>query len=81
MSPTCSKRIISKYYEQLWIFPGGSVLKSPPADAVDSGSVPGLGRSPRGGNGSPLQCFCLENPMDRGAWRAKVHGVEELDTT
>ena len=37
--------------------------------------IPGLGRSPGGGNSNPLQCSCLENPMDRGAWRATVHGV------
>ena len=50
--------------------------------AGDPGSIPGLGRSPREGNGNPLQYFCLENPMDRGAWKAKDHGVaEESDTT
>ena len=48
----------------------------------DVGSVPGLGRSPGGGHGNPLQCSCLENPMDRGAWWATVHGVtKELDMT
>ena len=42
----------------------------------------GLGRSPGGGNGNPLQYSCLENPMDRGAWRATVHGVgKESDVT
>ena len=46
-------------------------------DAGDTGSIPGLGRSPGGGNGNPLQDSCLENPMDRGAWWAAVHGVEE----
>ena len=47
------------------------VVKDPPAGEVrDTGSIPGLGRSPGGGNGNPLQCFCLENPMDRGAWWA-----------
>ena len=61
-------------------FPGGSVVKNPPANAGDAGSVPGSGRSPEGGNGYPLQYSCLENPMDRGAWRAIVHGVTtELD--
>ena len=44
-------------------------------DARDMGSIPGLGRFPGGGNGNPLLCSCLENPMDRGAWRATVHGV------
>ena len=44
-------------------------------NAGDIGSVPGLGRSPGVGNGNPLQYSCLENPKDRGAWRATVHGV------
>ena len=43
--------------------------------------IPGLGRSPGGGHGNPLQYSCLENPMDRGAWRATVHRVTKLDTT
>ena len=46
-------------------FPGGSVVKHPPANAGDTGSIPGLGRSPGAGNGSPLQYSCLENPTDR----------------
>ena len=57
-------------------FPGGAVVKNPPANAGDvrvEGSIPGLGRSPGVGNGNPLQYFCLENPMDRGAWQATVH--------
>ena len=49
-------------------FPGGSVVKNPPVNSGDTGLIPGLGRSPGGGNGNPLQCSCLENPMDRGAW-------------
>ena len=56
------------------------MVKNLPAsggDARDPGSVPGSGRSPGGGHGSPLQYSCLENPMDRGAWRAPVHGVAE----
>ena len=54
------------------------VVKNPPASAGDirvMGSVPGSGRSPGGGHGNPLQYSCLENLMDRGAWRATVHGV------
>ena len=47
-------------------FPGGSVIKNPPTSAGDSGSIPGLGRSPGEGNGNPLQYSCLGNPMDRG---------------
>ena len=51
-------------------FPGGSVVKNPPANAGDGdvGSIPGSGRFPGGGNGNTLQYSCLENPMDRGAW-------------
>ena len=46
----------------------------------DLGSVPGLGRSPAGGHGNPLQYSCLENPMDRGAWQATVHGITKSQT-
>ena len=56
-------------------FPGGSVVKNPPANVGDSGSISGCGKSPREGNGNPLQYSCLGNPMDRGAWRATVRGV------
>ena len=51
-------------------FPGAVVV-----NARDEGSVPGVGRSPGGGHGNPLQYSCLEKPMNRGAWRATVHGV------
>ena len=64
-------------------FPGGAVVKNPTAnskDAKDVGSIPGARRSPGGGNGIPLQCSRLENPVDRGAWRATVHGVTESQT-
>ena len=61
-------------------FPGGSVVKNPPAKAGDTGSIPGLRRYPGGGNGIPLQCSCLENPTDRGTWRAAVHGVAKSRT-
>ena len=65
-----------------WVgFPGGSVVKNPPANAGGVGSIPRLGRSPGEGNGKPLWCSCLENPMDRGTWWATVHRVaEESDT-
>ena len=56
------------------------VVKNMPGNAGDirdPGSIPGLGRSPRGGHGNLLQYSCLENPMDRGAWRAAVHGVSK----
>ena len=56
-----------------WVFPGGSVVKNPPANAGDLGSIPGSGRSPGGRHGNPLQHFCLEHPMDRGSWWATVH--------
>ena len=59
-------------------FPGGTAVKNMPVnaeDARDVGSIPGLGRSPGGGNGNPLWYSCLENPMDRGASWATVHGV------
>ena len=54
------------------------VVKNPPANARDVrglDSISGSGRSPGGGHGNPLQCSCLENPMDRGAWRAVVHRI------
>ena len=49
-------------------------------DTRDAGSIPGLGRSPGGGNGSPLQYSCLGNPMDRGAWQATVLEVAKSQT-
>ena len=64
-------------------FPGDAVVKNPPAnagDVRDMGSVPGLGKSPREGNGTPLQYSCVENPMDRGAWQTAVHGVTKSGT-
>ena len=61
------------------------VVKNLPANAGDirdTGLIPGLGRAPRGGHSDPLQYSCLENTMDRGAWRATVHGVhKELEMT
>ena len=55
--------------------PGGSDSKVSARDAGDTGSIPGLGRSPGEGNGNPLRYSCLENAMDGGAWWATVHGV------
>ena len=55
------------------------MVKNPLANVGDLGSIPGSGRSPGGVHGNPPQCSCLENPMDRGAWWATVHGVAELD--
>ena len=60
------------------------MVKNPPAnvgDARELGLIPELGRSPGGGNGNPLQYSCLENSIDRGAWRATVHRVAELNVT
>ena len=57
---------------------GSSVGKESACNAGDPGSIPGLGRSPGEGNGNPLQYSCLENPMDRGAWRTTVHGVARV---
>ena len=62
------------------IFPGGSVVMNLPANAGDAGLIPGSGRSPGEGNGSPLQYSCLGNPVDRGTWRATVHGVAKSQT-
>ena len=57
-----------------------SVVKNPPANAGDTGSTPGSGRSPGEGNGNPLQYSCLGNPTDRVAWRAIDHGVTKSQT-
>ena len=67
----------SLYGQLLAGFPGGSVVKNlcNAGGTGNSGSIPGSGRSPRGGNGNPLQYFCLENPVDRGACWARVHEV------
>ena len=59
------------------------MVKNPPAnvrDIRDMGLISGLGRSPGGGHGSPLQCSCLENPMDRETWQAMVHRVTKSQT-
>ena len=62
--------------------PGGLVVENSPANAGDTGWIPGSGRSPEEGNGNPFQDSLLGNPMDRGAWWAAVHGVtKELNMT
>ena len=58
----------------------GKSLPANPENIRDTGSVPGMGRSPGEGNGNPLQYSCLENPMDRGAWWATVYGVTNSQT-
>ena len=72
------------YKEILYrFFPGGAVVKNPPAnagDTRDTGLIPGSKRSPGEGNDNPFQYSCLENFMDRGAWWATVHGVTKSQT-
>ena len=58
-------------------FPGGAVVNNPPANARDAGLIPGSGRSPREGNGHPLQYSCLGSPMDREAWQATSMGSQK----
>ena len=74
---------IEVFCATLWASLGALVVKNRPANAGDrrdSGSIPGSGRFPGGGHGNPLQYSCLENPLDRGAWRATVHGVAQSGT-
>ena len=61
-------------------FSGDSAVKNLPANAGDVGSIPGSGKSPGEEHGNPRQCSCLENIMDKGAWRATVHGVRGTQT-
>ena len=64
-------------------FSRGSIIKNSHAnagDVGDEGVIPGSGRTPGGGNGNPLQYFCLENLMDGGAWQAKVHRITKSQT-
>ena len=67
-------------YSALVGFLGGPESKASTCSAGDSGSTPGLGRSPGVGNGTPLQYSCLENPMDGGPWEAVAHGVAKSQT-
>ena len=70
-------------YTNTWASQVALVVKNLPANAgdiTDVGLIPGLGRSPAGGHGNPLQCSCLENPMDRGAWWAAVHRIAKSVT-
>ena len=87
MSPSsCVWKMEMKILPQkmLWQLKTGSTvvnnLSANAGDARDVGSIPGLARSPRGGHGNPLQYSCLEDFMDRGAWRATVHGVTKSQT-
>ena len=63
------------FFLKLSFVPGGPVVKNLPANAGGVSLIPGLGRSLEGGNDNPLQYSCWDNPMDRGAWWATVHGV------
>ena len=75
---------MNKLYTVLYIIWASQMVlvekKLPLGDLRDRGLIPGSGRSPGGGNGNPLQYSCLENPMDRGAWQAIVHGVAKNQT-
>ena len=79
-------KIVVKQVKVIWVhlkrkgFPGGSDGIESACSTGDQGSIPGSGRSPGGGHGSPLQYSCLENPMDRGTWWATVHGVSQSQT-
>ena len=79
----CDCDIIYRIYIHIYGFPRGTSGKEPACQCKRRrrrGSISGLGRSPGGGHGNPLQCSCLENPMDRGAWRAMVHRVTKSQT-
>ena len=73
----CRARWNQQSRQGIWGFPDGSVVNNPPANAGDAGLIPGSGRSPGVGNSTPLQYSCLENPMDREAWRATVQEVAQ----
>ena len=73
--------VLLKYSFLSFVFPGGSVGKESACNAGDLGLIFGLGKSPGGGHGNPLQYSCLENPMDSGAWWASPYGCKELDVT
>ena len=71
---------MSYIYILIWASLVAQIIKNLPANAGDPGSIPGLGRSPEEENGNPLQYSCLENPMDRRAWRAIVRGSAKSQT-
>ena len=77
--------LVNSFSLEAWASQVALVVKNSPTNAGNkrSGFDPwiGLGRSPEEGNGNPVQYSCLENSMDRGAWRATVHGVAKLDMT
>ena len=76
------RNLIGHIYKRIWGLPWLLSGEESGADAGDTGSIPGLGRSPGGGNSNLLQYSCLRNPTNRGAWQAIVHGVaKKSDTT
>ena len=81
MSFCCDTKCLSWMYTHVpsWECPGGSVSNESACSAGDLGLIPELGRSPGEGNGNPLQCSCLENPMDGGAWLATVHQIARVE--
>ena len=79
--PRCFYRSVTVFVLHYLFKNVGPVVKNLPANAGDTSLIPGLGRSPGGGNDNPLHYSCLENSMDRGAWRASVHGAVESDMT
>ena len=76
--------LVNIYHQvSIFVLVGTKMVKNPPANAGDSrdeGLIPGSGRSSGVGNGNPFQYSCLENPMDRGTWRATVYGVTKNQT-
>ena len=79
----CPSLCTALHIRECWTSRVALVVKNPPAnagDVRDTGSIPGSGRSPGGGHGNPLQYSCLDSAMDRGAWRAMVHGVTKSQT-
>ena len=74
-SDSRSAKTVGPHFIFNWGFPGGSEGKEPVSNGEDLRSTPGSGRSPGEGEGHPHQYSCLGNPMDRGAWGARVHGV------
>ena len=75
-----SSLALLRHWAEILGFSGGSDGKESTCNSGDPGLIPGSGRSPGEENGNPLQCSCLENPIDRGAWWAAVHGLEKSQT-